>query len=247
MDVQCTRCGQVKEAHSVDKHMCIDCSHAENNRITYYRQHQGDWIAEAQEQGLAPWLQQPGETQWEYTIWTAYRDSYPGKKPTLASVALQLNTTYNVVKKVGQRWSFPTRMQLWVSEADRITMIQRKDEILAMNKEHIDMAVDLRDKLKRAIAGISPTELRPSDIASLAKLATELERKARIDTEHQDEMKRALVLDTVNPDLKKAQTKQDDLSEVVQILLKAGALQGVTGVGLKQTTELVVKTGDDKQ
>ena len=41
--------------------------------------------------------------------------------------------------------------------------------------------------------------------------------------------------DTENPELKKAPTKQSDLSEVVGILLKAGALGDITQIGVKQT------------
>ena len=238
--IKCPKCGQNKPSHHIDKHLCIDCSHAENNRITYYRQHQGDWIAEAKEQGIAPWLMQPGETQWEYSVWSAYRDSYPGKKPTYNQVAEQLNTSYNVVRKISQRWSFPARMQLWMSEVDRITMLQRKEEILGMNKEHIDMATKLRDKLSTAINAIDPATLKPSDIASLMKLSTELERKARLDTEAQEELRNNLLVDTSNPELKKAQTKQGDLSEVLQILVKAGAL-----VGIRETREVVVKTDEE--
>lgn len=242
--INCPKCGQNKVAHATDKHLCVDCVNAENNRITYYRQHQGDWIAEAKEQGLDPWLQQPGETQWEYTVWTAYRDSYPGKKPTIASVAKQLNTTYSACSKIAQRWSFATRMQLWVAECDRITMIQRKEEVLGMNKSHIDMATTLRGKLNTAIDAIDPYSLKPGDIVSLAKLSAELERKARVDTEAQEEIRSALLLDTSNPDLKKNQTKQGDLSEVLQILLKAGAL---SAVGVKETTtrEVVIKTDEE--
>lgn len=244
--IHCPKCGQDKPAHHIDKHMCVDCSHAESNRITYYRQHQGDWIAEAKEQGIAPWLQQPGETQWEYTVWTAYRDSYPGKKPTFSAVAQQLGTTYNVVKKIAQRWTFPARMQLWMAECDRITMLQRKDEILSMNKSHIDMATKLRQKLETAIDGIDPAILKPAEIASLAKLASELERKARVDTEAQEAMRTNLLVDNSNPELKKAQTKQGDLTEVLQILLKAGALPGGTAIGVRETTtrEVIAKTDD---
>ena len=237
--IQCPKCGQLKPAHHIDKHMCVDCSHAESNRVTYYRQHQGDWIAEAKEQGLSPWLQQPGETQWEYTVWTTYRDSYPGKKPTYNQVAEQLSTSYNVVRKISQRWSFPARMQLWMAEVDRITMLQRKEEILSMNKAHIDMATKLRSKLDVAIDAIDPSTLKPSDIASLVKLSTELERKARIDSEAQEELRNNLLVDTNNPELKKAQTKQTDLGEVLQILVKAGAL-----VGVRETREVVVKSDE---
>lgn len=237
--IQCPKCGQFKPVHHIDKHMCVDCSHAESNRVTYYRQHQGDWIAEAKEQGLSPWLQQPGETQWEYTVWTVYRDSYPGKKPTYNQVAEQLSTSYNVVRKIAQRWSFPARMQLWMAEVDRITMLQRKEEILNMNKSHIDMATKLRSKLDVAIDAIDPSTLKPSDIASLVKLSTELERKARIDSEAQEELRNNLLVDTNNPELKKAQTKQTDLGEVLQILVKAGAL-----VGVRETREVVVKSDE---
>jgi ribosomal protein L32 len=244
--VHCPRCGQFKPAHHIDKHLCIDCVNAENNRVTYYRQHQEDWIANAKENGVDLWLQQPGETQWEYTVWTAYRDAYPGKKPSYGDVARQLNTTYNSVKKIAQRWTFQLRMQAWMKYCDEITMQQRRQEIIDMNKEHVDMAAKLRTKLGAAIEAIDPLSLKPGEIASLAKLASEMERKARVDTIAQEELRRDLMVDTENPDLKKSPTKQTDLSEVVGILLKAGALGDITQIGVRQTqtTEVVVRDSD---
>lgn len=242
--ITCPRCGQFKQAHHIDKHLCIDCVNAENTRVTYYRQHQDDWIANAKENGIDLWLQQPGETQWEYTVWTAYRDSYPGKKPTYGEVARQLNTTYNSVRKIAQRWSFPLRMQAWMKQCDDLTLHQRRQEILEMNKDHVDMAAKLRAKLNSAIDAIDPLSLKPGEIASLAKLATDMERKARVDSIAQDEMIRDSLVDTENPDLKKSPTKQADLSEVLGILLKAGALGEGAQIGVRQTTEVVVKDGN---
>ena len=181
------------------------------------------------------WSQQPGETQWEFTVWTAYRDSYPGKKPTYGDVARQLNTTYNSVKKIAQRWSFQLRMQAWMKYCDDITLQQRRQEILDMNKDHVDMAARLRSKLSTAIDMIDPMSLKPGEIASLAKLAADMERKARTDTIAQEEMRRDAMVDTENPDIKKSPTKQADLSEVVGILLKAGALGDITQIGVRQT------------
>lgn len=243
--IKCVRCGQMKPPHATNKHLCVDCVHAEDNRVMYYRQHQGDWIAEAKEQGLAPWLQQPGETQWEYTIWVAYRDSYPGKKPTYMSVATQLGTSYSAVKKVAQRWSFPARMQLWMIETDRITMLQRRDEILDMNKEHVDMARRLRSKMSAAIDAIEPTILKPSEIASLMKVSADLERKARIDTIAQEDLKRELLVDDTNPELKKQPTKTGDLQSIIDVLSKAGVLnKGTVGVRETTTKEIIVR-GDE--
>lgn len=250
--ITCPRCGQYKPAHHIDQHLCVDCAKAENNRITYYRQHQTDWINNAKENGLDLWVQQPGETQWEFTVWTAYRDSYPGKKPTYSDVAKQLDTTYNVVRKIAQRWSFPVRMQAWMKHCDDITLLQRRQEILDMNKEHVDMAARLRNKLSSAIDLIDPMSLKPGEIASLARLASDMERKARVDTIAQEEIRRDLMTDTENPELKKAPTKQSDLSEVVGILLKAGALGDITQIGVKQTetkttTTQVVVQDDEGQ
>lgn len=235
--IVCAHCGQSKPADSRDRHLCEDCVRAENSRYTYLRMHQGDWMAAAQDAGLEVWLQQPGESQWEYTVWMTYRDSYPGKKPSYSDVARQLGTTYNVVKKIAQRWTFPTRMQAWIVECDRVTMQQRRSEILAMNAEHVSMAQRLRDKLSAAIDMIEPAMLKPSDIASLAKLSADMERKARVDTEAQEDMLRELSQGVENPELKKSPTKQNDLAEVVQILMSAGALGDVTHIGVREVTE----------
>jgi hypothetical protein len=234
--IDCPRCGQHKEAAKYDKHICVDCANAENARYTRLRMHQEDWISKAKEAGIDPWLQQPAETPWEYTIWTKYRDSYPGKKPTYGEVAKELNTTYNVVKKVAQRWSFPIRMQLWIAECDRFTMLQRRNEILDMNAQSIDMAKRLRDKLSMAIDSIDPAMVRPSEIGSLLKIATELEQKARLDTISQEELRHGLCVDGENPDVKRVAPKTNDLSEVVNILVNAGALGNITQIGVRETT-----------
>ena len=62
-----------------------------------------------------------------------------------------------------------------------------------------------------------------------------MERKARLDTIEQEELRRDSLVDTENPDLKKSPTQQSDLSEVVGILLKAGALGDITQIGVRQT------------
>lgn len=244
--IQCPRCGQSKPRARKSPHMCVDCEKAENVRITYFRRHQDNWMETAAEAGLDLWVQQPGETQWEFTVWQAYRDSYPGKRASYTDIAVQLNTTYNVVKKIAQRWSFPVRMQAWIQECDRMTLLQRRQEVLDMNKAHVDMASKLRTKLSTAIDSLDPQTLAPKDINSLAKLATALERQARLDTIDQEALRKELLVDTENPELKKSPTQQNDLSEVVQILLKAGALGDITQIGVRQTqtTEIVVKDGE---
>jgi len=184
------------------------------------------WMVEAKEQGIDVWAQQPGETQWEYTIWLTYRDSYPGKKPSYQDVADQLQTTNSVVRGVASKWSFPARMQAWIAECDRITLQQRQQEIVDMNKANIEMAAKLRKKLSVAIDNIDELNLKPNEIVNLSKMTTEMERKARIDNLEQIPVEHKAV--AAPP------ASKEDLSEVVDILLKAGALQ------VKHTTEVKV-------
>lgn len=238
----CPKCGRDNvEPHPTDSHLCVDCVKAENNRVTYYRQHQDDWLAVAKESGLDPWAQQPGETQWEYTVWTAYRDSYPGKRPSYSDAAKLLETTYNVVKKIAQRWTFPVRMQLWMKHVDELTLAQRKQEVLDMNAKHISLANKLNAKIEQAIDMIDVTQVKPSEIASLMKTAAELERKARIDTETQEEAQRGMFVDT-NVKQNKKQASAADLTEVAQILAAAGALPGFK---MKQTTTTTTEIQTD--
>lgn len=247
--IVCPKCGQEKEPDTRNPHLCVDCSRAETNRYNYLRRHQDDWMTAAKDAGVDPWLQQPGETQFEYTVWSYYRDSYPGRKPTYAKVAEQAGTTVETVKKVAQRWTFPARMQAWMTECDKITMLQRRQEILEMNAEHINMAARLRSKLSAAIDAVDPLTLKPSDLSSLMRIATDLERKARVDEMAHDEMLRELSHDVDNPSLKKSPTKSGDLSEVVQILLNAGALGSVTQIGIRETTtrEVVARSDDGSE
>ena len=234
MLIKCRRCGQEKAPHKTNRHLCEDCVKAENNRISYYRYHNFNWIDVAKEAELELWERQPAETDREWQIWLAYRDMYPSKRPSYREVAEQLGTTVAVVKKVAARWDFPVRLQAWAKYVDNLILKQRQQEILDMNKKHIEMAQALNEKLATAINAIDPYELTPRDIKGLLQLSTELERKARLN--NPDVIRPELTDDS--PDLKESPTKVEDLKEVLDILVKANVFKTI---GVKQTTEIVVK------
>lgn len=243
--ITCRQCGQDKPASRSTRGWCIDCERAYNTRYNYIRQHNSDWQAIAKENGLELWERQPNETQLEWTIWQAYRDSYPGAKPTYRDVAEKASTTYGYVCKVAARWSFNTRMQAWIAYCDSVTLAQRRKEVLDMNADHIALAAALRDKMRLAIDNIDPFTVKPSELSSLLKTMSELERKARMDTMAVEQQRSEGFVDADNPSIKKSPTKQSDLSEVVSILLNAGALGDITQIGVRQvetkTTEVVMR------
>lgn len=244
--IQCRQCGQTKPASRSTPGWCEDCEKAYNNRYAYIRSVNAGWQDVAKDSGLELWERQPQETQLEWSIWQAYRDSYPGAKPSYKQVASTVGTTYDFVRKTARRWDFQIRLQAWISECDRITMAQRRQEVLDLNKEHIDMAKRLRDKLSQAIDLVDPHELKPSELNSLLKTVTELEKKAALDNVSQEAAQREIAAASLglkdNPDLKVSQTKQDDLGAVLSILMQAGALGDVTHIGVRktETTEMIV-------
>lgn len=246
--IQCRQCGQTKPASRSTPGWCEDCEKAYNSRNSYIRSVNAGWQDVAKDSGLELWDRQPNETQLEWSIWQAYRDSYPGAKPSYKQVADIVDTTYDFVKKTARRWDFQVRMQAWIAECDRITLAQRRQEILDLNKSHIDMAKRLRGKLSEAIDLVDPATLKPSELNSLLKTVTELEKKAALDNVGQDASLRedaAVALGNGNPDLKVSQTKQDDLGAVLNILVNAGALGDITHIGVRttetKTTEIVAR------
>ncbi len=236
MMIKCRRCGQEKTPHKTNRHLCEDCVKAENNRVSYYRYHNFNWIDVAREAELELWERQPAETDRDWQIWLAYRDMYPSTRPSYRQVAEQLGTTVAVVKKIGARWDFPVRLQAWAKYVDNLTLQQRQQEILDMNKKHIEMAQALNEKLATAINAIDPYELEPKDIKGLLQLSAELERKARL---HNSDVIRPELADE-NSNLKESPTKTEDLKEVLDILVKANVFKAI-GVKKTTTTEVVVK------
>lgn len=238
----CKRCNQEKEPDHRDNHLCVDCVKAENNRLSHIRRHNYNWLEVAKEADLELWERQPGETDHEWSVWLRYRDAYPGAKPSYRLVAEDLNTTVNAVRKIGSRWSFPTRIQAWAKYVDELTMTQRREEILAMNKRYVDMSAKLSDKIGRAIDMIDPSLLAPKDINSLLKTANEIERKARLD---QPTAPQLVLNEDDNPDLKKMDVKTENISEILKVLGGAGVLNNF---GVRQTTttttEVVVQDED---
>ena len=244
--ITCRQCGQLKEASKRTPGWCVDCEKAYNNRYSRIRKRNVDWPDIAKDNGLELWERQPGETQLEWSVWLAYRDSYPGAKPSYRGVAEKVGTTYDFVCDTASRWSFQMRMQAWIAECDRITYAQRRQEILAMNADHIDMATKLRAKMHQAIDNINPMDLKPGELSSMLKTMAELERRAQLDSMNIEGSAHEGFVDAENPDIKKSPTKHGDLSEVVGILLKAGALGDITQIGVRETktTEVVVRDSD---
>ena len=240
--ITCSRCSiEGKKPYRGDGTICVECAKAENSRLSHLRQHNDDWMEIARQAELELWERQPGETDREYQVWLAYRDAYPSVRPTYRMVAEQLDTTINVVKKCGQRWDFPVRLEAWAKHCDELTLAKRQKEIVDMNERHVDMATKLQKKIDLAIGYLNPADMKPSEISSMLKLATEIEAKARLSGA---DLYKPVIMDDGNPELKQLPTDKGDIKQIVSILQAAGVIPKNATVGIETTQRIMVK-GED--
>lgn len=239
VEIHCHHCGRDDVMQSkYSKTMCVDCYTAYVNRNTVIKV-LGDpnWKERAEQAGLNLWDQMPGESNRDYQIFQAYMGLYPAERPTLRRAAEAVGLAYPTVTAASRRGHFSERLDAWIHECDRLTMHQRRNEMIEMNIQHIKMAKKLRAKLNVALDMLQPEQIGPRDIVSLTKLAKDMEREARVDTIAQEEIQADLAKVSENKELQKKTTSQGDLGEVLSVLMKSGALGDVGAIGLRTTED----------
>ena len=222
--------------HDKYVNICKDCVKASKSRKALVRQRNDGWMKIADDNDLKYYDRQPMETDTEWQIWQAYSGMYPEKKPTYRDVATQLGCSVSHVKHTALRWDFNIRMQHYKQYVDELTRQHRAAAIKDMNEKHISMAEKLRNKLDRAIDALQPELMKPSEIATMVKTMAELERKAHLDREAEEDA--VVTLDNQSQGTRV--TKKEDMGEILSILNAAGMLQGKQ-LGIERTERIIVK------
>ena len=235
---RCEKCGAESGRSLKNDKLCHTCYDKESQNTALARKVNANWMDEAAALGLALFERQPEETDTEWLIWCTYRSYYPLKLPTWSELARKCGHAVATVTKAAQKWSFKVRLIAWARHTDDTVQERRIAAIKEMNEKQLGMAKTIQDKLQDAISTLNPQLLKPNEIVSLFKVATELERKV---TTYVDEKVENTVTESTNKQT--IMTKPEDLGEVVSILNKLGVLQGKS-VGIEQTTRIIAK-GDE--
>lgn len=239
-DWKCKMCGSEENPSLKEPTLCRACAALEKHNTALSQKTNSDWMEIAKELGLEIFERQPEETDTEWRIWDTYRNMYPAKLPTYKELSELVGCSQSTVVKVAQRWSFKVRLANWARYADSSIQETRIKAIQEMNQKHLTMAKNITEKLEVAIDKLQPEYLKPGEIVNLFKIATELERKA---TTYVDEKVDNVVVEAAANT--KQLTKPEDISEIVNILQAAGMLNGKS-IGVKTTTEFVVKGGEEQ-
>lgn len=205
-----------------------------------------DWVDLAQELGLALYERQPEENDIDWLIWTTYRNHYPGRMPSWTALALECGVSVNTVLKTAKNWKFRVRIVEWSRYTDAGMAEERIAAIKEMNSQQLQQAQTLRAKVTEALDYLDPATLKPSELATLMKLANEQERRI---VEYTDEKVDGQVMSGADAASASKQTDASHVSEILQIMASAGALgKKIIGVEKKTTTteRLVVSDAEVK-
>lgn len=240
----CVKCGQTGVPSSpTNRRICLSCDRAMSKRYAVERKKNDGWQEISVQQGLELWERQPSETSLEWQIWQRYCSYYPGRIPPLTHIAQELQLSPYVVSTAAQRWNYKVRIQAWARHTDALTVQTRVDAVKEMHQEHISLAKMVNQKLRVAIEQLNPALMKPSEIASLLKVSSELEKKAQT---HVDEKVPNEGLAS-GAHREEKLTKREDVNEVISVLGSLGLLGGgpLGPIGIKTTTEtqIVVNPG----
>ena len=234
----CAKCGSVDvgEKSSADPTLCNACYTDQAQNTALAKKTNADWMEQSVACGLALYERQPEETPMEWFIWDSYRKHYPMKMPNWTELAAECGCAVGTVVNASNRWSYKVRIQHWARSMDDTLQEQRIKDVTEMNERQVSIAKTLQDKLKSAVENLDPILLRPGEIATLLKASTELERRIQLSA---PEKVQGTMLDAGTKQQQLTEAK--DISEVVDILSKAGMLTGGMSVGIRTTTEIVTK------
>lgn len=231
----CSKCNR-EGAQYEDSSYCTTCGATEKQNSKLAQMTNTNWQEVAKELGLEIFERQPEETSTEWRIWTAYRGYYPGKIPTFSELAAVTGCAVGTITKAAQRWSYKVRLMEWARFTDADIQDERAQAIKAMNRTQIAIAAAMMDKVAQAVVNLEPMTMRPNEITSMAKLATDMQRTI---TTYVPEK---IVQPAMGAISKRSETltKAEDISEIAAILESVGLLQKPVGIEKTVTTRILV-------
>ncbi len=124
-----------------------------------------------------PWERQEGEGAKPYEAFLIYLEM--GADRSLRAVGQKLGKSRALMERWSSAYSWTERCHAWDNYLQREAKKAAVAEVRAMNKRHIQMAVKLQDAAMQALTDKGSEIITEKNLASIVKLATDLERGSR--------------------------------------------------------------------
>lgn len=194
-------------------------------------------MAVKKKEEIKPWDRQPGEGTQAFKAFTAYRDSgINGARRSLQKTAASLikrdGTPYSTgtLTEWSGKYNWQARVNAFDDDLDRLSQEEIRRGVVAMAKEHISMAKEVRDTAMEALRILPRQEMSASDIVKMLDFSVKTERLSRGDVTERTEAKQTvggkvqLAAEVgVRPDLKNL--SDEELIQLEGIINKLSAEQ----------------------
>lgn len=150
------------------------------------------------------WEQQEREGTRPFAAFTIYRDD--GKDRSLAIVSKKVGKSLPLMERWSKAHSWVRRAQAYDAWLDHKRTTAVADEIVAMNKRHVNLAVAMQGILAQRLKSLDPAEVDPERLYKWLDVAARLERLARGEptsitgTVSADELKQRAIALGIQPD-----------------------------------------------
>ena len=122
-----------------------------------------------------PWEMQPEETTKAYEAFCVYRDMET-KDRSIRLVAEKLQKSETLIGRWSRTYGWVKRVAAWDAELDRKTAQEMMKDIAKMRAKQRKMAVTMQLKGMNLLNEIKEGDAKLSEIVTLLKVSTELER-----------------------------------------------------------------------
>jgi hypothetical protein len=149
------------------------------------------------------WERLPNEPEKAFLRFNKYREM--GSKRSLRSLAREENVQLSAIASQSTKFDWKSRTAAWDAYLDSISQQSEIDEIVAMKKRQISLALKAQrvaeqglEKLIKQVETDDIAQLRPLDLSKLLDTGCRLERLNRNEPEQNLEIKQAHNLDLLN-------------------------------------------------
>lgn len=135
-------------------------------------------MAKNREQDSYLWERQHGETE---EAWEAFLTYLHLEKRRVQTVCEQLSKSRTIISRWKSKWFWDERVEAYDSDLQREAFKEAVKERKEMNKRHVNLAMHLQVAVADALKTKDFSKMSDKDIVAFVRMATELERGARMD------------------------------------------------------------------
>jgi len=126
---------------------------------------------------ILPWLRQKNESEKAFRAFCIYRDM--GYDRTKEAVRKKLKKSPALIDKWSNKYNWKDRVLAYDNYLEQKKLKEQEKQIEEMNKRHIDLSLQIQQKISERLKSLDVDKLHPKDLIVWFQVAIQIERLAR--------------------------------------------------------------------